>query len=124
MTDKAKSGALKMVLTTLAATNQDVEACAVITTDGLIVASNFPPGTDEERMGATAAALVAMGERASSDLARGALQQVFIRGQQGLVVLMAAGDDNVLAVLCAANTKLGPLFADTERALRELSKLA
>lgn len=123
MAKVSKSEALNSVLGSLSATSGDIEACAVVSTDGLMMASNFPAGMDEDRMAAMSAALLAMGERTSRELNRGGLQQVFVRGEKGLVVMMAAGQDGVLAALCSQNAKLGLIFLDMQRAAQELSKI-
>lgn len=123
MVKVSKSEALNSVLGSLSATSGDIEACAVVSTDGLMMASNFPAGMDEDRMAAMSAALLAMGERTSRELNRGGLQQVFVRGEKGLVVMMAAGQDGVLAALCSQNAKLGLIFLDMQRAAQELSKI-
>lgn len=123
MVKVSKSEALNSVLGSLSATSGDIEACAVVSTDGLMMASNFPAGMDEDRMAAMSAALLAMGERTSRELNRGGLQQVFVRGEKGLVVMMAAGQDGVLAALCSQNAKLGLIFLDMQRAAQELAKI-
>ena len=123
MVKVSKSEALNSVLGSLSATSGDIEACAVVSTDGLMMASNFPAGMDEDRMAAMSAALLAMGERTSRELNRGNLQQVFVRGEKGLVVMMAAGQDGVLAALCSQNAKLGLIFLDMQRAAQELAKI-
>ena len=123
MVKVSKTEALNSVLGSLSATSGDIEACAVVSTDGLVMASNFPAGMDEDRMAAMAAALLAMGERTSRELNRGGLQQVFVRGDKGLVVMMAAGADGVLTALCSQNAKLGLIFLDMQRAAQELSKI-
>lgn len=123
MAKVSKSEALNAVLGSLSSTSGDIEACAVVSTDGLMMASNFPAGMDEDRMAAMSAALLAMGERTSKELNRGNLQQVFVRGERGLVVMMAAGNDGVLAALCSQNAKLGLIFLDMARAAQELSKI-
>ena len=118
-----KYDALNSVLASLSATSGDIQACAVVSVDGLLMASNFPSGMDEERVGAMAAALLAMGDRTGQELARGTLQQVFVRGTKGMVVLMAAGADGVLIALCSHTAKLGLIFLDMTRAAEEVAKI-
>lgn len=119
----SKTEALNSVLASLSATSGDIEACAVVSVDGLMMASNFPAGLEEDRVGAMAASLLGMSERASKELDRGALQQIFVRGQGGNVVIMAAGPEGVLVVLCSQNAKLGLIFLDMQRAAQELAKI-
>lgn len=123
MAKVTKLDALNAILASLSASSGDVEACAVVSSDGLMMASNFPAGLDEDRMGAMAAALLAMGERTSKELNRGDLEQVFVRGRSGLVVMMNAGTEGVLIALCGKNAKLGLIFLDMHRAAQEIGKV-
>lgn len=74
-------------------------------------------------MGAMTAALLAMGERTSKELSRGELEQVYVRGKAGLVILMGAGNEGVLTALCNRNSKLGLIFLDMQRAAHEVAKV-
>lgn len=123
MAKVTKLDALNTILGSLSASSGDIEACAVVSTDGLMMASNFPAGLDEERMGAMTAALLAMGERTSNELSRGELEQVYVRGRNGMVIMMGAGHDGVLTALCNKNAKLGLIFLDMHRAAEEIGKV-
>lgn len=123
MAKVSKLDALNSILTSLSSSSADIEACAVVSTDGLLMASNFPAGMDEERIAAMAAALLAMGERTARELSRGDLEQVFVRGNNGLVIMMGAGEDGVLTALCSKNAKLGLIFLDMNRAASEIGKI-
>ncbi|MCB1237552.1 MAG: roadblock/LC7 domain-containing protein [Verrucomicrobiae bacterium] len=119
----SKSDALKTILNTLSASSGDIEASAVVSTDGLMIASNFPAGLDEDRVAAMSAALLAMGERSAAELERGELDQVFIKGARGNVVMLAAGHEGVLTTLTTPNAKLGLVFLDMKRAAEEISRI-
>ncbi|MEO8122322.1 MAG: roadblock/LC7 domain-containing protein, partial [Rhodoferax sp.] len=54
----------------------DIEASALISTDGLMIAAALPHGMDEDRIGAMSAALLSLGDRTARELARGALERV------------------------------------------------
>ncbi len=123
MAQISKYDALNTILQSLSASSGDIEASAVVSADGLLMASNFPADMDEERMAAMAAALLAIGERASMELKRGKLEQVFIRGEEGFVVMMSAGPDGVLTVMCNKMAKLGLIFLDMKRAAAEIAKI-
>ncbi|MDD2925374.1 roadblock/LC7 domain-containing protein [Rhodoferax sp.] len=101
----------------------DIEASALISTDGLMMASALPQGMDEDRIGAMSAALLSLGERTAKELTRGQLERVLIQGAQGYVIMTAAGPEAVLTVLAKSNAKLGLIFLDIKRAAEALSKL-
>jgi predicted regulator of Ras-like GTPase activity (Roadblock/LC7/MglB family) len=107
----------------LNASTVDIEASALISTDGLMMAAALPQGMDEDRMGAMSAALLSLGDRAARELVRGKLERVLIQGELGYVIMSAAGPDAVLTVLAKSNAKLGLVFLDMKRSAETLSKL-
>lgn len=106
----------------LQASSPDIEASAVVSVDGLIMASALPSTAEEDRVSAMSAAMLSLGERIASELGRGKLDQVYIRGEGGYVILMAVGSDAVLTVLARPQTKLGLLFLDMRRATDDLTR--
>lgn len=107
----------------LQAGTPDIEASAVVSVDGLIMASSLPAGVDEDRISAMSAAMLSLGDRIASELSRGKLEQVHIRGTDGIIVLKAIGDDAVLTVLARHQAKLGLIFLDMGRAAVDLERL-
>lgn len=90
----------------------DVEASALVSLDGFMIASALPENMQEDRVGAMSAAILALGERAAAELGRGKLTQVFIEGESGYVLLVAAGSRAVLTVLARKEAKLGLVLYD------------
>jgi predicted regulator of Ras-like GTPase activity (Roadblock/LC7/MglB family) len=92
--------------------SSDVQAAALVSLDGFIIASALPKGMQEDRVGAMSAAILGLGERAAAELGRGHLTQVFIEGADGYVLLIAAGDRAVMTALAAKDAKLGLVLYD------------
>jgi predicted regulator of Ras-like GTPase activity (Roadblock/LC7/MglB family) len=107
----------------LQASSPDIEASAVVSVDGLTIASALPQGVEEDRVAAMSAAMLSLGERIASELGRGSLEQVYIKGINGYVVLMSVGEEAVLTALAREQAKLGLIFLDMRRATEALSKL-
>ena len=107
----------------LQASSPDVEASAVVSVDGLTMASALPADVEEDRVAAMSAAMLSLGERIATELGRGVLDQVYIKGENGYVVLMAVGQEAVLTVLARQQAKLGLLFLDMRRTTEDLAKL-
>jgi predicted regulator of Ras-like GTPase activity (Roadblock/LC7/MglB family) len=101
----------------------DVEASAVVSADGLIIASDLPQGVEEDRVSAMSAAMLSLGDRIATELRRGVLDQVYIRGENGYVVLMAAGEEAVLTVLAKREAKLGLILYDMKKAAADISAM-
>ncbi len=121
----AKSRTELMVdrLRDLQTSTSDIEASAVVSVDGLIMASALPGGVEEDRVSAMSAAMLSLGERIAGELGRGLLDQVYIRGGSGYVILMSVGADAVLTALIRENAKLGLIFLDMKRAANDLERL-
>lgn len=101
----------------------DVEASALVSVDGLIIASALPPDVEEDRVSAMSAAMLSLGERIAGELSRGMLDQVYVRGTGGYVILSAVGEEAVLTVLARKDAKLGLVFLDMRRAAEDLGQL-
>ncbi len=110
-------------LRSLRASSPDIEASAVVSVDGLVVASDLPADVEEDRVSAMSAAMLSLGERIATELGRGELDQVDIRGADGYVMLSSASPDTVLTVLARREAKLGLVFLDVKRTSKELAKL-
>src|SRR5512136_2998317 len=78
------------------AASPDIEASAVVSVDGLIIASALPNEVEEDRVSAMSAAMLSLGERISTELGRGNLEQVYIKGDSGFIVLTSVGEEAVL----------------------------
>jgi len=101
----------------------EIEASAVVSVDGLIMASALPADVEEDRVSAMSAAMLSLGERISGELGRGMLEQVYIRGSGGFVLLTAVGEEAVLTALARENARLGMIFLEMRRAAQDLVKL-
>ncbi|MBN1249439.1 MAG: roadblock/LC7 domain-containing protein [Anaerolineae bacterium] len=101
----------------------DIEASAIVSVDGLIIASALPTDAGEDRVAAMSAAMLSLGERIAMELGRGSLEQVYVRGNQGYVILMSVGEEAVLTVLARERAKLGLVFLEMRRACEKLAQL-
>jgi predicted regulator of Ras-like GTPase activity (Roadblock/LC7/MglB family) len=111
----SKADLLASALDELLATSPEVEAAAVVSVDGLPMASALPAHIEEERLAAMSAALLTLGERAAAGLGRGDLGQVFVEGRDGHVVLMAAGAYAVLVAVIQRDAKIGLVVFEMRR---------
>lgn len=120
---KSRSQMMVERLRDLQASSPDIEASAVVSVDGLTIASALPQDVEEDRVSAMSAAMLSLGERIASELGRGTLDQVYIKGAQGYVVLMSVGEEAVLTALAREQAKLGLIFLDMRRATEDLERL-
>ena len=123
MAERSRTERLARRLQEMQMNTPDVEATVVVSVDGLTMASALPAGVEEDRVAAMSAAMLSLGERIASELGRGVLDEVYVRGQDGYVVLRAVGEEAVLTVLARQQTKLGLLFLDMRRASKDLAAI-
>lgn len=103
--------------------SRDILAAALVSLDGFTMASALPVGMQEDRVGAMSAAILGLGERAAAELGRGQLSQVFIEGESGYVMLIAAGQRAVLTCLADKEAKLGLVLYDMRAAAGQISEI-
>ncbi len=114
---------LNSILNELNGTSADIEASGVVSTDGLMMASQMPAELDEDRVGAMSAAMLSLGDRTAQELSRGTLEQVLIKGENGYVLMTGAGNEAVVTVMAKPKAKLGLIFLDVKRAAENIAKL-
>jgi predicted regulator of Ras-like GTPase activity (Roadblock/LC7/MglB family) len=106
---------LNALLSSFHTSTPDIEGSAVITNDGLIITSHLPASMEEERVAAMAAAMLSLGDRTASELQRGSLEQVYVQGDSGYVLLRRATSEALVLVLTTKKAKLGLVFLDVGR---------
>jgi len=111
----SRSDRLDRAIHGLLAQTPEIEAAAVVSFDGLPMASALPHSMDEDRVAAMSAALLSLGERAAQGLGRGELNQVYIEGDAGTVFLVSADDEAVLVAVGAKGAKVGLMLYEVRR---------
>ncbi len=123
MAEKTRTDRIVERLRNLQMSTPDIEASSLVSVDGLAIASALPAGVEEDRVAAMSAAMLSLGERIASELGRGGLDEVYVKGERGYVILTAVGEDAVLTVMARAGAKLGLVFLEMRRAAEELADI-
>ena len=100
-----------------------VEASAIVSADGLVIASSLQEGMEEDLIAAMSAAMLSLGDRIASELQRGVLDQVYVKGEHGYILLTAIGEEAVLTILAGPTARLGMVFLEMRRAVLGLEQL-
>ena len=114
---------LSLVLQNFVSATSDVQGAALVTPDGLPLASTLPGAMDEERVSAMSAAMLSLGERIGQELARGGIERIFVEGDKGYGILTSCGDDAVLLVLADQKAKQGILMLEIKRIVSEIKQI-
>ena len=112
------------VLRALHANSEHVEASALVSRDGIAIASVLTVNADAMRFGAMCASLLVLAGRAASEVDRGELRQLILDGTLGPMLLTQAGAVGVLAVAAAPGGNLGRLILETRRTAAEIGAMA
>lgn len=111
------------VLNELQGSIPEVEACAIVSVEGLPIVSALPTDVDEAKVAAMTAAMLTIGEKAAIELGKGNLEQVNIKGVDGWLLVIQAGLNACLTVSTTATAKLGMVFLEMKRAAEKVSQM-
>ncbi len=114
---------LDVILKKLLSAIPEVKAAAIVSVEGLPIASALPQGIDETRIAAMTAALLSLAERAIQEMRKGDFEQVYVKGTEGYLLVLAAGLNAVLTVSTTKDVRLGLIFLDCKRTCDKIAKL-
>jgi len=101
------------LLKKLLAAIPEVEAAAVVSVEGLPIASALSSDVDETKIAAVAAALSSLSKKAITEIQRGGFDQLYIRGSDGYLLILQASPDAVLILSADKDIRLGRFFSGT-----------
>jgi len=100
-----------------------IEASAVVSVQGLPIASAMPNDVDESVVAAMTAAMLSVGERAAQELVRGNLQQILLQGDEGYIIIKGAGMSAIITVLAKNDANLGLILMVLKKISARISEL-
>lgn len=119
----SRAAKLSEILNELRSASPDVIGAAAVSVDGFVMASVLPSEREEDVLSGLSAAMLGLGERISRELLRSELKQIFVRGDNGYVLLNGAGREAILVTLLNAKAKLGLVFLDSARAAKAIEEI-
>lgn len=111
------------VLGSFVKSTASIQAAAVMSRDGVLIASRLHKSVNPERLSAISASILSLANRASSDLQQGNLEQVLIESAEGFLLMVKVGSKAVLSVVSRPSSKLGMLLHDTKKSAATLAAL-
>lgn len=109
--EKRLDDILKKVLAAI----PEVKAAAIVSAEGLPIASALPRDIDGTRIAAVTAALLSLSERAIVEINRGDFDQLYIKGSDGYLLILQINPNSVLIVSADKDVRLGLIFSDLRR---------
>ncbi|VAW51711.1 hypothetical protein MNBD_GAMMA05-24 [hydrothermal vent metagenome] len=114
---------LRSILKKMNSLSSSIEASAVTTTDGIVLASELGKGIDPDRFGAMCATLLALSKRAVKETSRGELKLVLVQGSEGAMLVVQIENKGVLALSTNPKANLGMIFFEAKKTATEISSL-
>ena len=114
---------LRDVLRGIASQTADIEGAALVSYDGIMIANALQRDSPAEIVAAITATLLNLGKMSVDVLQLGGLDQVFIKCQDGYIVIGRAGDSNVVTIMAKRDAKLGILINEMNKASEAVLKV-
>nr|MDO8098883.1 roadblock/LC7 domain-containing protein [Candidatus Njordarchaeota archaeon] len=123
MSSKLDPEKIKDTLKEVSAHTADIEGAALISYDGMMIANALHADSSSDMVAAMTATLLNLGKLSVDMLQRGAVEQVFIKCQNGYIVIGKAGEHSVITLLARREAKIGILINEINRAAETLLKM-
>ncbi|MDI6888231.1 MAG: roadblock/LC7 domain-containing protein [Methanocellales archaeon] len=113
---------LEKVLTDLGRTG-DIEASAIVSRDGLLMASDIPKSVHADTFAAMSATMLGAAETAILELKKGIPDRVIVESRKGKVITIGAGPKALLVVMTPPEAGLGLILVNMEKAADKIKGL-
>ena len=114
---------LQASLERLRENSDEIFASALMTRDGMMVVADIADPSTEDRLAAMSAAVLSLGERIADELLQAGTERVMIKSPKGYIVVTAVAKDLLLTVIARFDAKLGMVFHDIEKVVKELKAI-
>jgi predicted regulator of Ras-like GTPase activity (Roadblock/LC7/MglB family) len=101
-------------------TAPDLDALALVNMDGTEIASVLPQEVNTARLSAMALAVFTLSEQIATDLKRHRLEEVYIRGKHGFIVVIQIDRQAILVALAREDSRPGLVLLELRRIANSL----
>ncbi|AEA47632.1 roadblock/LC7 domain-containing protein [Archaeoglobus veneficus] len=101
----------------------DVEASAIVSRDGLLIAADIPQSVNAEAFAAMTATMLGAAETATSELGKGIPDRVIVEGKDGKIIATGAGSKALLVAMTTPKANLGLVLLELGRASEKVKEL-
>lgn len=91
--------------------------------EGLPIVHSLSNGADPNRVAAMAAAASSLGRRISDSMSVGALAEISVRGEEGVLFIYSAGPKAILSVLGPQGSNAGLIHLEARAVAQEIAQL-
>jgi hypothetical protein len=101
----------------------DIEASAVVSRDGLLIAADMSPSANAEAFAAMTATMLGAAETATSEMGKGIPDRVIVEGGEGKIITSGAGSKALLVVMASPKANLGLVLLEMGKASEKIKEL-
>lgn len=98
----------------------DVEGAAVITRDGLMIASELTESIDGDTFAAMAATMMGAAETAIQELKKSSPDRIIVESPKAKLITVGAGEQAILACIVNSTAKLGMILLNMKKASKQI----
>jgi len=101
----------------------DVEASAIVSRDGLLMASDIAPGINAETFAAMSATMLGAAETAATQLGRGLPDRIIVESEATKLIAIGTGPKALLVVMTSPDAGLGLILIELEKAADKIKMI-
>jgi uncharacterized protein len=101
----------------------DMKGAVAVSMDGIVLAALLSTTASPDRVGAVAATIVGVSRRVATELSIGRPEETILKANDGLFMVLPAGDQSLLAVNIAQHANLGMVRIEAREAAGEIAKI-
>ena len=98
----------------------EVKAAAIVSAEGLPIASVLPSRINETKIAAISAALSSLAERSVIEMEKGEFDQLWVKCSDGYLIVLQAGPNTIMTIFV---TDMRGFFIDSKRISERIAKL-
>ncbi len=111
---------LTVILQEFMSRDDRVQATALVTVDGFVMAYVLQTEVDVDSLAAMPSALLSRSKKAARDLMKGDLEEVYLKGDEGYLLMIHSGEELFLTALATNEAKLGMVFLEMRRTVKDI----
>ncbi|MBC8159612.1 MAG: roadblock/LC7 domain-containing protein [Roseiflexaceae bacterium] len=98
----------------------DMAGAVAVSSDGIVLASRMSTDVNADRVGAVAATMIGVTKRVSGELKIGLTEEAIIKSDNGMFMVLPAGDQSLLAINLRQGANLGMVRIEARDAAKAI----
>ena len=101
----------------------DIDSSAIVSRDGLLIASDISSSVNAEAFAAMTATMVGAAETAAEELGKGLSERVIVECKEGKIIATGAGKESLLVVMTNPKANLGLVLLEMKKASERIREI-